>query len=95
MAPLSTYVIHIIFTLSRDFRWLPMRLFFPRYHHIDHDPDLLGSTDMLPPPIAADLNGDGRVEVITATHDARLQVQNSLIPVSMRASGHQSVYVEL
>ncbi len=29
---------------------------------------------MLPPPVAADLNGDGRVEVITATHDAKLQV---------------------
>jgi hypothetical protein len=31
---------------------------------------------VLPPPVAADLNGDGRVEVITATHDARLHVRS-------------------
>ncbi|BDA41145.1 hypothetical protein COCOBI_01-8000 [Coccomyxa sp. Obi] len=44
------------------------------YHHLDHDQSLLESTDVLPPPVAADLNGDGRMEVITATHDAKLQV---------------------
>ncbi|KAK9916603.1 hypothetical protein WJX75_004756 [Coccomyxa subellipsoidea] len=44
------------------------------YHHLEHDQALLESTDVLPPPVAADLNGDGRMEVITATHDAKLQV---------------------
>lgn len=41
---------------------------------MDQDPALLDFSDVLPPPIAVDLNGDGRVEVITASHDARLQV---------------------
>ena len=46
-----------------------------RYHQLKHDPTLLEHKDVLPPPVAADLNGDGRVEVITATHDARLHVR--------------------
>lgn len=45
-----------------------------RYHHLEHDQSLLEATDVLPPPVAADLNGDGRMEVITTTHDAKLQV---------------------
>ena len=45
-----------------------------RYHEIDQDTGSLEHRDVLPPPIAADLNGDGRVEVITATHNARLHV---------------------
>ncbi|EIE27009.1 hypothetical protein COCSUDRAFT_83568 [Coccomyxa subellipsoidea C-169] len=45
-----------------------------------HDQALLESTDVLPPPVAADLNGDGRVEVITATHDAKLQVYTPYPP---------------
>ena len=48
-----------------------------RYHHLEHDPALLEQKDVLPPPLAADLNGDGRMEVITATHDARLHVRLS------------------
>jgi hypothetical protein len=51
-----------------------------RYHHLEHDQALLESTDVLPPPVAADLNGDGRMEVITATHDAKLQVHTCQLP---------------
>lgn len=52
---------------------LPLR----RYHSLDQDVGALELTDVLPPPVAADLNGDGRVEVITATHNARLHVRTS------------------
>ena len=30
--------------------------------------------DLLPPPLVADLNGDGRREVLLPTHDAKMQV---------------------
>lgn len=30
--------------------------------------------ERLPPPIVADLNGDGKKEVLVATHDAKIQV---------------------
>lgn len=30
--------------------------------------------DRLPPPIVVDLNGDGKNEVLVATHDAKIQV---------------------
>ena len=46
-----------------------------RYHRLERDASLLENTDVLPPPIAADLNGDGRMEIITATHDAHLHVR--------------------
>jgi hypothetical protein len=48
-------------------------------HHLEHDPALQEHKDVLPPPVAADLNGDGRVEVITAMHDARLHVRSALV----------------
>lgn len=31
--------------------------------------------ERLPPPIVADLNGDGKSEVLVATHDAKIQVK--------------------
>lgn len=31
--------------------------------------------ERLPPPIVADLNGDGKKEVVVATHDAKIQVK--------------------
>ena len=49
-----------------------------RYHSLDQDGGALEHTDILPPPVAADLNGDGRMEVITVTHNARLHVSSSL-----------------
>lgn len=52
---------------------------FCRYHSLDQDVGSLELTDVLPPPVAADLNGDGRVEVITATHNARLHVGSYLL----------------
>jgi hypothetical protein len=33
--------------------------------------------DPLPPPVAADLNGDGRSEVVIVTHDSKLMVRNA------------------
>ncbi|KAK9789953.1 hypothetical protein WJX73_002050 [Symbiochloris irregularis] len=44
------------------------------YHRLPFDPGLLEVSDALPPPIVGDLNGDGRLEVITGTHDGKIQV---------------------
>lgn len=38
--------------------------------------------DRLPPPIVADLNGDGKKEVLVATNDAKIQVSYSLSLIS-------------
>lgn len=38
--------------------------------------------ERLPPPVVADLNGDGRKEVLVATHDAKIQVGSELLPRS-------------
>lgn len=38
--------------------------------------------DRLPPPVVADLNGDGKKEVLVATHDAKIQVIWSTLPCS-------------
>lgn len=47
----------------------------PRYHHLDADTSLLSARDILPAPMAADLNGDGRVEVVAVTHTGQLQAR--------------------
>lgn len=36
--------------------------------------------DRLPPPVVADLNGDGKKEVLVATHDAKILVIWSPVP---------------
>lgn len=36
--------------------------------------------ERLPPPVVADLNGDGKKEVLVATHDAKIQVNSDLLP---------------
>ena len=38
--------------------------------------------DRLPPPVVADLNGDGKKEVLVATHDAKILVITSPVPHS-------------
>ncbi len=55
----------------------------PRYHHLDDDASLLSPRDVLPPPVAADLNGDGRSEVIAVSHTGQLQV------LGPRRPGHE------
>lgn len=42
-------------------------------HLIDEIP-IKYEADRLPPPIVADLNGDGKSEILVATHDAKIQV---------------------
>ncbi|KAK9806239.1 hypothetical protein WJX72_006852 [[Myrmecia] bisecta] len=51
------------------------------YHHLDEDIALLGDTHVIPPPVVADLNGDGQTEIILATHTGKVQV------LSPRAAG--------
>ncbi|XXG66076.1 hypothetical protein AAC387_Pa05g3625 [Persea americana] len=43
------------------------------FHLYDEYP-IKYEAERLPPPVVADLNGDGRMEVLVATHDAKIQV---------------------
>lgn len=56
------------------------------WFHTVHDSEHIGDhsleVDHLPPPIVADLNGDGRKEVIFATPDGRIQVVEPVVGVS-------------
>ncbi|KAL0349562.1 UNVERIFIED_CONTAM: hypothetical protein Sradi_4105400 [Sesamum radiatum] len=42
--------------------------------HLSDEYPIKYEADRLPPPIVADLNGDGKKEVLVATHDAKIQV---------------------
>ncbi|PIA55940.1 hypothetical protein AQUCO_00700332v1 [Aquilegia coerulea] len=42
--------------------------------HLSDDYPIKYEGERLPPPIVADLNGDGRSEILVATHDAKIQV---------------------
>ncbi|KAF6154026.1 hypothetical protein GIB67_026680 [Kingdonia uniflora] len=44
------------------------------WFHLSDDYPIKYEGERLPPPIVADLNGDGRSEVFVATHDAKIQV---------------------
>ncbi|KAG8383387.1 hypothetical protein BUALT_Bualt04G0007200 [Buddleja alternifolia] len=44
------------------------------WYHLSDEYPIMYEADRLPPPIVADLNGDGRKEVLVATHDAKIQV---------------------
>uniref|UniRef100_A0A803KYL2 FG-GAP repeat-containing protein n=1 Tax=Chenopodium quinoa TaxID=63459 RepID=A0A803KYL2_CHEQI len=44
------------------------------WFHLLDDYPIKYEADRLPPPIVADLNGDGKIEVLVATHDAKIQV---------------------
>ena len=44
------------------------------WFHLSDEYPIKYETDRLPPPIIADLNGDGKSEVVVATHDAKIQV---------------------
>ncbi|XP_011046143.1 PREDICTED: uncharacterized protein LOC105140841 [Populus euphratica] len=44
------------------------------WFHLTDDYPIKYETDRLPPPIVSDLNGDGKKEVLVATHDAKIQV---------------------
>lgn len=42
--------------------------------HLTDDYPIKYEAERLPPPLVADLNGDGKKEVLVATHDAKIQV---------------------
>ncbi|CAH9088391.1 unnamed protein product [Cuscuta epithymum] len=44
------------------------------WFHLSDEYPIKYEADRLPPPIVSDLNGDGRKEVLIATHDAKIQV---------------------
>lgn len=44
------------------------------WFHLSDDYPIKYEAERLPPPIVADLNGDGKMEVLVATHDAKVQV---------------------
>ncbi|XP_031260759.1 uncharacterized protein LOC116118946 [Pistacia vera] len=44
------------------------------WFHLSDEYPIKYEGDRLPPPIVADLNGDGKKEVLVATHDAKIQI---------------------
>ncbi|XP_055802967.1 uncharacterized protein LOC129872115 [Solanum dulcamara] len=44
------------------------------WYHLFEEYPIKYEAERLPPPIVADLNGDGKKEVLVATHDAKIQV---------------------
>ncbi|CAN1813959.1 hypothetical protein LINPERHAP1_LOCUS27013 [Linum perenne] len=44
------------------------------WYHLSDDYPIKYEAERLPPPVVADLNGDGKKEVLVATHDAKIQV---------------------
>ena len=42
--------------------------------HLSDEYPIKYEAERLPPPIVVDLNGDGKKEVLVATHDAKIQV---------------------
>ncbi|KAJ4964612.1 hypothetical protein NE237_016461 [Protea cynaroides] len=44
------------------------------WFHLSDDYPIKYEAERLPPPVVADLNGDGRSEILVATHDAKIQV---------------------
>lgn len=44
------------------------------WFHLSEEYPIKYEAERLPPPIVADLNGDGKKEVLVATHDAKIQV---------------------
>ncbi|KAK1588636.1 hypothetical protein Q3G72_025282 [Acer saccharum] len=44
------------------------------WFHLSEEYPIKYEGDRLPPPIVADLNGDGKKEILVATHDAKIQV---------------------
>lgn len=42
--------------------------------HLTDEYPIKYEAERLPPPVVADLNGDGKKEVLVATHDAKIQV---------------------
>ena len=50
------------------------------HHQVSHDKSLLYETVRLPPPFLCDLNGDGRMELLSTTYDGRLQLLKPMPP---------------
>ncbi|KAM7252154.1 hypothetical protein ACFE04_024037 [Oxalis oulophora] len=48
--------------------------FSESWYHLSDDYPIKYEADRLPPPLVADLNGDGKFEILVATHDAKIQV---------------------
>lgn len=46
------------------------------WFHLTDDYPFKHESERLPPPLIADLNGDGRSEILVATHDAKIQVRS-------------------
>ncbi|KAL8211161.1 hypothetical protein R6Q57_005598 [Mikania cordata] len=44
------------------------------WYHLSDEYPIKYEGDRLPPPIVSDLNGDGKKEILVATHDAKIQV---------------------
>ncbi|KAL6576098.1 hypothetical protein OROHE_000569 [Orobanche hederae] len=65
---LSAFAIFLSLQHEGDFS------FKEAWFHLSDEYPIKYEADRLPPPIVADLNGDGKKEVLVATHDAKIQV---------------------
>lgn len=44
------------------------------WFHLSDEYPIKFEAERLPPPVVVDLNGDGKSEILVATHDAKIQV---------------------
>lgn len=49
------------------------------WFHLSEEYPIRYEAERLPPPVVTDLNGDGKKEVLVATHDAKIQVYLPLL----------------
>lgn len=47
------------------------------WFHLTDEYPIKYEAERLPPPVVADLNGDGKSEILVATHDAKIQVRKA------------------
>ncbi|GER40391.1 FG-GAP repeat-containing protein [Striga asiatica] len=70
LAILSLSAFAIFFSLQHEGDFS----FKEAWFHLSDDYPIKYEADRLPPPVVADLNGDGKKEVLVATHDAKIQL---------------------
>lgn len=71
----SVHGFHSIVTCFISFQQDGGVSFKDAWMHLTDEYPIKYEAERLPPPVVADLNGDGKKEVLVATHDAKIQVR--------------------